>query len=216
MGDFPSSLKSSRPVFWHSIFSLINFNFFQQLPKEMLLFPSASGAREHGQVLFSQYLISLQENTAHKLPSRTLCKRMRASIAAPARIQACLQWDNSMIKHTFAAKSISFISGKQQDLAAIIEWLSLFHQVCHFGFFLEFSLFLCASIDIFLNRSVLRSECLINGKGASPSASKALVRPNYRPPKTVFEMQTCMCLPCYGHENDEMLAVLVHCQVYKE
>lgn len=48
MGDFPSSLKSSRPVFWHSIFSLINFNFFQQLPKEMLLFPSASGAREHG------------------------------------------------------------------------------------------------------------------------------------------------------------------------
>lgn len=51
-----------------------------------------------------------------------------------------------------------------------------------FVFFLGFSLFPCASIIIFLNRRVLRSEilrCLKKGKGASPSASKTLVRPKY-------------------------------------
>lgn len=49
MGDLePMVTESLQPVFWRGLFWLINLNFFQQLPKEMLLFPSACSAREHG------------------------------------------------------------------------------------------------------------------------------------------------------------------------
>lgn len=56
------------------------------------------------------------------------------------------------------------------------------------------SLLICASIIIFLNRRDLRSEllqCLSKGKGASPSASKALVRPKYHP--TYFTQRKSVC-----------------------
>lgn len=87
-------------------------------------------------------------------------------------------------------------------LATDIERLSLLtFWICHFGFFLlEFSLPLCASIIIFLNRRVPRSEilrCLTKGKGASPSASKTLVRPKYHPCFIIFERQICMGLLRY-------------------
>lgn len=82
-----------------------------------------------------------------------------------------------------------------------VEWLSWQSFNSPFWVFccLEFSRSFCASIIIFLNRRVLRSEvlrCLTKGKGASPSASKTLVRPKREP---FFSFcYVCKCLFVVG------------------
>lgn len=68
-------------------------------------------------------------------------------------------------------------------VAIDMEWLAQLMFIVQLVISSWSSLCLCASIT-FLNRSVLRSEiwqCPAKGKEASPSASKALVRPKHKP-----------------------------------
>jgi len=71
-------------------------------------FPQANAAQASmARFIFSWHLISLQESTVSKLPTQPFASA-RTSIAAPARTQACLQWENSMIKLTHpGVRSIS-------------------------------------------------------------------------------------------------------------
>lgn len=94
------------------------------------------------------------------------------------------------------------------------------YLICLFGFF-PGVLSVFAQASLFFSTGGLRSEilrCLTKGKGASPSASKTLVRPKYHPCFIVFEKQIWMCL-CYAplaKKRKMWCLLVVHCQINKE
>lgn len=118
----------------------------------------------------------------HSAQKANTLQSARASIAAPARSQACIQKENSWdLTHLSSFKLFRQPRLTKQLGKLLRNWAYSWFHFCVFpGVLLSF----CACIIIFLNRRLMRSEllrCFGKGKGASPSVSKALVRPKHNP-----------------------------------
>lgn len=83
----PSRRRRLEPT-WHGIFWLINLNFFQQRPKEMLLFPSAQRKRAWlGFIFMTSHFFAGKHSV--QITDPTLCKRTHKHRSASENASPC-------------------------------------------------------------------------------------------------------------------------------
>lgn len=222
----PSWQKSLQPVFGMAFSDGLIWISFSNCPRRCCFSLAHAAQASMARFYFHDISFLCRKSTAHKLPSQPLCKRTHKHRSAREQRKHVCKRENSMIKHTCPAKSILSILGESQN-----SWwqLILNGSVCsHLYFPLWF--FSWSSLRLSLRQhhyfSQQEGPCaakycdvLQKGKGASPSASKTLVRPKYNPCFIIFEKQICVCLLCYvplAKLRNVAFAVVVRCQINKE
>lgn len=168
MGNLkPMLAKEVTAAVWHGIFWWINLNFFQQLPKEMLLFPGARWRKRAwlGFIFMTSHFFAGKHSAQITTP--TLCKRKRthkhrsasenASMSAMGKLHD-KTYQSSLKQHLQPWRTARFYNANWYT----IDWVSSY-LICLFGFF-PGVLSLRASIIIFLNRRVAQRNIAMTYK----------------------------------------------------
>lgn len=204
MGNLKAILAEVTAAVWHGIFWLINLNFFQQLPKEMLLFPKRTLAQASMARFYFHDISFLcrkaQRTNYHANPLQAQAHALHRGASENASMSAMGKLHDktylpSLKQHLQPRRIARFTVATGTLLTDSVSS----YLICLFGFF-PGVLSVFAQASLFFSTGGLRSEilrCLTKGKGASPSASKTLVRPKYHPCFIVFEKPIWMCL-CYA------------------
>ena len=129
--------KNRLQSVWPFLIDIISVS-FSNCPRRCCFSPAHAAQASMARFLFSWHLISLQESTAHNLPSQPFASA-RASIAAPASTQACLQRENSMIKRSCPVSKSSLHTWRVATLMIATDLLLndsvSSYLICPSGFF---------------------------------------------------------------------------------
>lgn len=100
----PSWRQRSKPAFGTAFSDWWILVSFSNCPRRCCFSLAHAAQASMARFYFHDISFLCRKSTAHKLPSQPFASA-RKSIAAPARTQACMRWENSMIKHTWAVQN---------------------------------------------------------------------------------------------------------------
>lgn len=190
----PDKRGYSQCLAWHLITDWLILVSFSNCPRRCCFSLAHAAQASMARFLFSWHLISLQENTNYQPFAK---RNAQASIAAPARTQACMQWENSKIKHICKRLKQCFQSTVTMTADTLLNNSVSPHFICLFGFFSWSSLCLSAPASLFFSTggscAAKYCDALQKGKEHLLQPVKPLSDQNTTLILIVLAEQICMC-----------------------